>query len=209
MTDHPLGTPPHDTAVVIAHEIYGVNDHIAGVAKALEPYQCDVFTPSFLPSGAVYPREEESRAYSEFMRAPGVTRMSEALTKFTEGLRERYRRVLCIGFSVGATSAWLTSGTGAVDKAVCIYGSRIRDHLDVQPAAPCLVVFAEQEPSYSVPAVAERLAAHADVATEIYPCSHGFCDPGSPNYSAEHSHQAWNSTTRFLGLSQRNRELSG
>lgn len=188
--------------MVVAHEIYGVNDHVIGVAKMLGPYQCDVFTPSFLPSDAVYPREDELRAYKAFVRSPGVMSMSDALTRYAEGLRERYRRVLCIGFSVGATSAWLASGTGVVDRTVCFYGSRIRDHLDVQPTAPCLVVFAEQEPSFSVPAVAERLAARRNVVTEVYPCRHGFCDSGSPNYSAEYGDQAWNAAIRFLGLSQ-------
>ncbi|QSY49537.1 MULTISPECIES: dienelactone hydrolase family protein [Streptomyces] len=202
MTSRSLGDRSHDTAVVVAHEIYGVNDHIIGVARMLRPYRCDVFTPSFLPSGFVYPREDERQAYREFMRSPGVMSMSQALVQFTGGLRERYRRVLCIGFSVGATSAWLASGAGAVDKTVCFYGSRIRDHLDVQPAAPCLVVFAAQEPSFSAPAVAEKLAGRRDVMTEIYPCRHGFCDPGSPHYSAEHAHQAWESATRFLGLSR-------
>ncbi|WP_051830674.1 dienelactone hydrolase family protein [Streptomyces violens] len=201
MTSQPLGDH-HDTAVVVAHEIYGVNDHIAGVAKLLHRYRCDVFTPSFLPSGVVYSRDDEPRAYREFMRAPGVLNMSDTLVQFTEGLRGRYRRVLCIGFSVGATSAWLASSTGAVDGAVCFYGSRIRDHLDAQPAAPCLVVFAEQETGFSAPAVAERLAGRRNVVTEVYPCSHGFCDPGSPHYSAEHGHQAWHSATRFLGLSR-------
>lgn len=43
-------------------------------------------------------------------------------------------------------------------------------------------------------------AGRRDVVTEVYPCRHGFCDPGSPHYSAQHGHQAWNSATRFLGL---------
>ncbi|MCA6091834.1 dienelactone hydrolase family protein [Streptomyces sp. SCA3-4] len=202
MTSRSPGDHSRDTAVVVAHEIYGVNDHIIGVASMLRSYRCDVFTPSFLPSGLVYPREDERQAYREFMRDPGVMSMSRSLVQFAGSLRERYGRVLCIGFSVGATSAWLASGTGAVDKTVCFYGSRIRDHLDVQPAAPCLVVFAEQEPSFSAPAVAEKLAGRRDVVTEIYPSRHGFCDPGSPHYSAEHGPQAWESAIRFLGLSR-------
>ncbi|MFG2178348.1 dienelactone hydrolase family protein [Streptomyces abikoensis] len=200
MASHPLDGNGHDTAVVVAHEIYGVNEHINGVAEMLRPYRCDVFTPSFIPSGVVYAREDEPRAYREFTRTPGVAGMGNALAQYTDGLRARYRRVLCIGFSVGATSTWLASGTGAVDGAVCFYGSRIRDHLDIQPTAPCLVIFAEQEPSFSVPAVTERLAGRKGVVTEVHPCRHGFCDPGSPHYSAGHSRKAWASATRFLGL---------
>ncbi|MDI3405291.1 dienelactone hydrolase family protein [Streptomyces cavernicola] len=195
----------HDTAVVVAHEIYGVNAHIRGVAAALQAYRCDVFTPSFLPSDTVYARAEEALAYREFRRDPGVRAMGGALARFAAGLRERhggrgYRRVLCVGFSVGATAAWLASGTGALDRAVCFYGSRIRDHLDVEPAAPCLVVLAEHEPGFSGPALARALAGRRGVTTAVHPCRHGFCDPGSPAHSTEHAGRAWDSAVRFLDL---------
>jgi dienelactone hydrolase len=192
--------PGHDTAVVVAHEIYGVNDHIEDVARKLRSVPCDVFTPSFLPLRIVHPREDETRAYREFMQTIGVAGMAEALASFCEGLRSRYRKVLCIGFSVGATSAWLASGTGALDGAVCFYGSRIRDHLEVRPTAPCLLIFAEHEPGFSVADIAERLKGRTHVALEVYPSEHGFCDPYGPHYSAENGRLSWDAATRFLGL---------
>ncbi|WP_190108401.1 hypothetical protein [Streptomyces cinnamoneus] len=82
MTSRSLGDHSHDTAVVVAHEIYGVNDHIIGVARMLRPYRCDVLTPSFLPLGLVHPREDERQAYRKLMPAPGVMSMSQALVQF-------------------------------------------------------------------------------------------------------------------------------
>jgi dienelactone hydrolase len=188
----------HDTAVVVAHEIYGVNDHIEGVARMLPSLPCDVFTPSFLPSGTVYGRENEALAYREFMQTTGVVTMAKALTHFIEGLRPRYRKVFCIGFSVGATSAWLASEAGVLDGTVCFYGSRIRDYPEIRPTDPCLLIFAEDEPGFSVPEVAERLRGRTHVAIETYPCRHGFCDPYSPHYCAEHGQRAWDAAIRFL-----------
>jgi dienelactone hydrolase len=200
MTRQSREDPGHDTAVVVAHEIYGVNDHIEGVARRLRSFDCDVFTPGFLPSGVAQPREDEAAAYREFMRTTGVATMAKELTHFLEGLRPRYRKVFCVGFSVGATSAWLASGTGVLDGTVCFYGSRIRDHLEIRPTAPCLLVFAEHEPGFSAPEVAERLRGRMNVTIEVYPCHHGFCDPYSPNHSAAHGQRAWEAALRFLGL---------
>jgi dienelactone hydrolase len=196
-----LSHPPlHQTAVVVVHEIYGVNAHITATAEALRAYPCDVFTPSFLPAGAVFAQEDEARAYREFARDPGLERMAEELSRFIHDLRSRYRRVLCIGFSVGATSAWLASATAPLDGSVCFYGSRIRDHLAVQPTAPCLLLFAEHEPGFSVPEVALELRHRPHVTVTTYPCRHGFCNPDSPAHDSERSLQAWETAIRFLRL---------
>jgi dienelactone hydrolase len=192
--------PLHETAIVVAHEIYGVNSHIDGVAAMLRTHSCDVFTPSLLPDGIVYSRAEEALAYRRFTQNPGLERMAQALSRGIEALRPRYRRVLAIGFSVGATSTWLASATAPLDAAVCFYGSRIRDHLEVRPAAPCLLLFAEQEPAFSASEVAQQLRHRQGVTVETYPCSHGFSDPAGPAYSPEHARRAWEQTTRFLRL---------
>ena len=198
MMHHPV--PLHETAIVVAHEIYGVNAHIDGVAATLRTHSCDVFTPSFLPEGTVYSYEDEALAYRRFAQNPGLERMSQALSRCIESLRPRYRRVIAIGFSVGATSAWLASATAPLDAAVCFYGSRIRDHLEVRPTAPCLLIFAEQEPAFSASEVAQHLQHRQGVTVETYPCRHGFSDPTSAGYSPEHARRAWERTTRFLQL---------
>ncbi|MFF5207198.1 dienelactone hydrolase family protein [Streptosporangium sp. NPDC000396] len=191
----------HDTAIVVAHEIYGVNEHIAGVAQALRRYRCDVFAPDLRPAPTAYTRDQESQAYQDFMLQLGVEGMGQALRRYVRELRGGYRRVQCVGFSVGATAAWLAAGAGVLDGTVCFYGSRIRDHLDARPAGGCLVVIAEREASFSGRVLADRLADRDEVVTRLYDCAHGFCDPGNPHYSAEHSQEAWSQAVDFLGLS--------
>jgi dienelactone hydrolase len=203
MTSRSSGAPAHETAVVVVHEIYGVNAHIEGVANALRAYRCDVFTPSFLPADAVFSADDETRAYRDFLREPGLERMAEALVRFIGDLRPDYRRVLCVGFSVGATCTWLASATAELDGAVCFYGSRIRDHAQLRPAAPCLLLFAEREPGFSVPEVAAALRHRRGVTVETYACGHGFCNPGSLSYDPVRARRAWESAVRFLRLSER------
>ncbi|WP_411079787.1 dienelactone hydrolase family protein [Streptomyces sp. cmx-18-6] len=191
----------HDTALVVAHEIFGVNDHITVVADALRRYRCDVFTPDFRPVPKAFGRAEEPAAYEDFMRNLGVEPMGRALARYAAELRPRYRRVLGVGYSVGATATWLAAGTGALDRTVCFYGSRIRDHLDVQPHGGCLLVIAEHEVSFSGAEFAARVAGRPGVTAELHACEHGFCDPDSPHHSPEHSAAAWRSAVDFLGLS--------
>lgn len=185
---------------MVVHEIYGVNAHITATAEALRAYPCDVFTPNFLPMGAVFAHGDEAQAYREFVRNLGLERMAHELSRFIHRLRPRYRRVLCVGFSVGATSAWLASAATPLDGVVCFYGSRIRDHLEVQQTAPCLLLFAEGEPGFSVPEVAQELRHRPYITVTTYPCRHGFCNPDSPAYDSEHSLQAWETMIRFLRL---------
>ncbi|MEU6484932.1 dienelactone hydrolase family protein [Streptomyces sp. NPDC046887] len=204
-------TGDHGIAVVVAHEIHGVNEHIAGVARALRRYPCDVHTPDFRPE-AIRPGPTghtgqtgqtavtERRAYQDFMRHLGVEGMARALAGYAEGLRSRYRAVYCVGYSVGATAAWLAAEPGVLDRTVCFYGSRIRDHIDLPPRSGCLVVVAEQEASFSGGTLAEKLVHRGDAAVELYPCAHGFCDPGNPHYSPQHSAAAWESAVGFLGF---------
>ncbi|MFJ8043957.1 dienelactone hydrolase family protein [Kitasatospora sp. NPDC096147] len=199
MADQPSGH--HDTAVVVAHEIFGVNAHVASVAAALRRHRCDVFAPDFRPEPKAFGRAEEQLAYQDFTAQLGVERMGLALARYADGLRGRYRRVLCVGYSVGATAAWLAAGAGAFDRTVCCYGSRIRDHLDVSPRGGCLLVVAEHEASFSGREFAAKLAGRQDLTAELYPCTHGFCDPGNPHYAPEHARAAWRSAVAFLELS--------
>ena len=54
-------------------------------------------------------------------------------------------KISLLGFSVGATVAWLLSGNGKIDSATCFYGSRIRNHLDIQPSADVDLYFCREK----------------------------------------------------------------
>lgn len=190
---------PH-TAVVVAHEIFGPNAHTARVAERFRQHNCAVFTPNFLPGNRIYQADQAKLAHEAFTRSLGVRKMSEALQRFTATLRDTYERVVCVGFSVGATAAWLISASGTVDAVVCVYGSRIREHTTVAPGCPSLLIFATDEASFYPRELADQLKGTDNVTVDLYECQHGFCDEDNPNYAAAESERAMQSAVEFLKL---------
>ena len=188
------------TALVVAHEVLGPNEHGERVAARFRRGGCTVLTPNFLTDGEVYRSTDEKAAYASFTATLGVTGMADALESYARELRADYERVVCLGFSVGATAAWLASATGVFDAVACFYGSRIRDHADILPLCSCLAVFAAHEASFDPRALVERLSGRQHVTVELYDCRHGFCDEDSVHHDAEASRLAFRNAARMLGL---------
>jgi len=182
-------------AVILLHEIYGVNDHIRDVAAALRKRGFAVHTPDLL--GKVYGYDEEAAAYEHFMEV-GFAAATGQVAELAAGLADRHERVFLVGYSAGATVAWLASGRGLFAGAVGYYGSRIRDYPDVVPACPVLLLFPSHEDTFSVPDLAGRLAAKERVRVHILPGRHGFADRRSPRYDAAAAAEADALTAAFL-----------
>ncbi|WP_433272065.1 dienelactone hydrolase family protein [Actinosynnema sp. CS-041913] len=183
------------TALIVAHEVFGPNEHIHRMAEAVRRPEWTVSTPNFLPHDEIYPLEQEALAYRRFTEELGVVALAEALAGHAASLRADHQRVLCLGFSVGATAAWLAGE--AFDAIVCVYGSRIRDYASHKPKCPCLAVFAEHEPDFTPRELVRRLAGPT-VAVELYDAEHGFCDEDSPRHHAAHSAAVVRSARRFF-----------
>lgn len=50
-------------------------------------------------------------------------------------------KITRLGFSFGATVAWLQSGNKKIDSLVGFYGSRIRNYLEINPLADVNLYF--------------------------------------------------------------------
>ncbi|WP_116043255.1 dienelactone hydrolase family protein [Amycolatopsis palatopharyngis] len=189
------------TALVIAHEILGLNAHIERMRDRFARYSCDVHTPALFEDPTRRFRHDEQRAAVGYLRRTGgVDAMAGRLIGVAESLRPRYRRVLALGFSAGATASWIAANSGVFDAVVCLYGSRIRDHLDLRPACPCLSLFAAVEPGFSPRRVAAGLAGTRNVTAEVYDCGHGFCDKDNANHDGDAAEHALTRAAAFLGL---------
>ena len=111
--------------------------------------------------------------------------------------RPKYKRIVIIGFSVGATIAWLSSEDERVDGVIGHYGSRIRNYLGVTPLCPTMLFFPEEEPSFQVDEVIAALEQkHIDI--QKYTGKHGFSDPYSPNYHKESAQKTRDRIIDFL-----------
>ena len=91
-----------------------------------------------------------------------------------------------IGFSVGATAAWLYSASGICNpqsKASLFYGSRIRDYCSLLPKCNITAIFAEIEPSFSPQQFIGNIASEQVCALVEPGTSHGFMNPRSANFA--------------------------
>ncbi len=183
-------------AVILLHEIYGINGHMADTAARLAAQGLAVYCPDLL--GTAYGYEQEAAAYAHYMKVGFETAAAEAAA-LAARLAGRCRRLYLVGYSAGATVAWLLSGRPGFAGAVGYYGSRIRDYPGVTPAGPVLLLFPQSEEAFSVPDLVGKLAAKDGVQVHVLPGRHGFADRRSPNYDAAAARAADALVRTFLG----------
>lgn len=178
----PVYTRDSDSAVLVIHEIYGVNQHIVNVCNGLSNYNYDVFAANLLDHGRVFRYDQEQQAYNYFMNNIGFENGLKTINQILCSLRPHYKKVYVLGYSIGATLAWLSSRTGYCDKSVCFYGSRIREHLAVVPRCPVLLFFPSEERSFCVDELITNLRGIKNTHVIKLKGKHGFADQFSQNY---------------------------
>lgn len=190
-----------DAAVIVIHEIYGVNRHIETVASQLTAAGCDVYCPDLLGRSA-YAYAEEALAYRHFHEQVGFARARAAIDALAGQLRPAYRRLYLVGYSVGATVAWLCSQTGLYTGVAGYYGSRIRDYPGILPGCPVLLLFPRREAAFDVAGLAATLTAKEGVEAHVFDGDHCFADPYGPHYHAQAAAEAFARLAAFLGTSK-------
>ncbi len=184
-----------EDAVILLHEIYGVNGHMRDAAAWLAAQGFAVYCPDLL--GTSYGYDREAAAYEHYMRV-GFAAAAEEAAALAGRLAGCHRRLYLMGYSAGATVAWLLSGRDGFAGAVGYYGSRIRDFSGLSPACPVLLLFPDREEAFSVPALVEQLAAKDGVLVRVLPGRHGFADRRSPRYDAAAAQAAEAIAAAFL-----------
>lgn len=176
---------------IVAADIHGVTAELKSSLAFLGPDT--VFLSPWDGDGCPYASEEE--AVETFLARRGVEEY--ALNIAEEAGRSP---VLLIGFSVGATSAWLFSASEAChprSHAVLYYGSRIRDHAVLAPKCPAALIFAEHERSFKPAELAGKIVAGNASISIVSGAAHGFMNPRSANYSRGHAAHQFNELARL------------
>lgn len=185
----------HQAAIIIVHEIYGVNPFIKDLCADFKRQGYDVFCPNLL-NGDVFAYEEEQKAYTYFNETVGFD-CYQAIVKLIGQLKQTYSRVFVMGFSVGATIAWRCSETPDCDGIIGCYGSRIRDYLQLNPVCPVLLLFAEQD-SFDVSDVVRQVDKKANVSVHLLQAGHGYMDHQSKFYNAVQARRSKTLIGEFL-----------
>ena len=186
-----------ETLVILIHEIYGINEHIRRVCNTLELKGYAVLCADLL-GGRVFSYNQEAEAYSNFKNNIGFEAAAECIMEVVKQEKGRFNRVVLLGYSVGATIAWLCSERlEHSDSVIGFYGSRIRDYMGIVPKCPVLLFFPENEKSFDPAELQKELLKKQTVTTLIFEGNHGFADPFSERY---HEKSANETTLRMEGF---------
>lgn len=99
--------PDCDKAIVLLHEIYGINAHIQRSAATWRSRGFDAYTPALFPHSAPFAYEQQEQAWRHFSDNVGFD--TAAIVSLLAELRAKYGTLILIGYSVGATLAWLAA----------------------------------------------------------------------------------------------------
>lgn len=181
----------------ILHEIYGVNDFIKEQALAFSDEHTEIECVALYPNNKVFSYSQEKEAYNYFMQEVGFDAPLEKLTTQLMTAIQQYEKVMVLGFSVGATLAWRLS-TLPLYRVVCVYGSRIRHYLDVQPSCPTLILLPSHEKSFDVHDMKQVLHHIHFVQTMQLTGEHGFMDCYNRAFHLESATQAYVHIKSFI-----------
>lgn len=164
--------------LLVAADIYGVTPALRALATDLGG-DVELLSPW---EGEGSPQATEQASHAAFVAGPGFDAYAERIALAAAG-----EPVMLVGFSVGATAAWLFAAGRHChpdSRLVLFYGSRIRNYLDLRPRCRVEAIFAEHEAAFDPHAVAAAIASET-VRTVVVPGStHGFMNALSPGYDA-------------------------
>lgn len=188
-----------DTLIIVIHEIYGINDHIKGVCQSLADVGYDIVCPDLLDGKPAFDYAREEEAYRYFLNFVGFEPSKKRITFLLRQEEMNYKQIFLMGYSAGATIAWLCSGLDMkCDGVIGFYGSRIRDYMDVTPKYPALLIYPAEEKSFDPYELREGLRQNEKVEVHILDGKHGFADPYNINYNETSAHEANRITKDFL-----------
>lgn len=189
-----------DVAIILIHEIYGVNEHMEYVKKELSKLDVAVICPNLLPQENPYTYEQEHIAYQNFIQHVGFENAAQQIKQVSRKLRQTYKSVGVVGFSVGATIAWLCSQDSTFDFIVGCYGSRIRNYTEIEPTCLTLLLFPTEETAFPIDTLINALEKKENKNIELKSMQggHGFMNPYDKNYRAESARKAFQYIEKFI-----------
>lgn len=188
-----------ESVIIVLHEIYGINPHVKLICEQYSAAGYNVLCPNFVKSGDYFNYSREGEAYQYFIEHIGFYSIVDEVKTILLKARLDYKYVFLLGFSVGATSAWICSDLeNSIDGVICYYGSRIRDYKNITPNCPVLLIFAKEEKSFNVSELTSALGQKKFVDVHVLNGKHGFSDPFSNHYNEQSQQIAQDLVDRFL-----------
>ena len=187
--------------VVVAQEIFGVNDHIRWVIAeqyaragylAVAPAFFDRIEPDvelgYTPEGTA-----RGRTLVDALGLDAPLRdIRAAALQVGQGLPTGV-----VGYCWGGTVAYLAA-TRLGLPAVGYYGGRTAPYLHERLQAPAMLHFGEHDALITMDTVRRISATHPDLPCHVYPAGHGFNRFGHPDWHADSADTALARTLAFF-----------
>jgi carboxymethylenebutenolidase len=197
--------------LVLAQEIFGVNQHMREVADLFAEEGYAVLAPDLfwrLNSGVElgYEGVDLDSAFS-FHERFGIDQGVHDLSDAIRTLRARPEcngKMAVLGFDLGGRLAYLAAARLKIDAAVCYYGLELERHLEEARSVHCPIIFHfGAEDGYTPPAVRDAVrgafAGRGDAEIYTYGgADHGFNNPSRGAYNRLASALAHSRTIGFL-----------
>lgn len=171
-----------DMTILIATDVFGMTPAVASLVRTLDQ-RCLVVSPF---DDAELSFQSEQTAYYAFLAQGGVARYADKLMQHIQQHGEQLR--MAIGFSAGASALWIASASEAaaqLQAAILFYGSRIRDHKQIQPCCPVRLIFAQNEAAFDATQLSAELQQLGHTAELVREASHGFMNPYSGGFDVK------------------------
>ncbi|WP_144555986.1 dienelactone hydrolase family protein [Bacillus sp. X1(2014)] len=186
-----------DTLIIVIHEIYGINQHMLSFCDLLSKQNFNVICPNLLEREIPFDYTQEEDAYRNFMVNVGFAYALHKIKNILSDVKDEYEKIFIIGFSVGATIAWLCSDQDCVDGIVGYYGSRIRNYMELTPQCPTILFFPQEEQSFNVDELILDLE-KMNIEIHKFNGKHGFSDPYSSEYNEKLAQKAFSEMMKFF-----------
>jgi len=164
-------------SIILVSDVFGKT---SALIKLRDDLNADIIVDPY--HGIDMSFDNEAEAYSYFCEQVGL---DEYVDKLLLTLEEFSSVSTLIGFSVGASIIWRLSDNVAahkVKRAICFYGSQIRNFTKITPQFQMELVFPKKEPHFDVIKLQTELAKKQNVKALRVNSLHGFMNYYSDNF---------------------------
>jgi carboxymethylenebutenolidase len=195
-------------AVLVIHEVFGLNDHIRSIADRIAREGYFAIAPNFFARASDPPKDASNvdaiRKAAASIPPEAANRDMQAALDFIKGKKGVIPRLASVGFCMGGGFSYrLAAYTEDLAGAVIFYG---RTPLELVPQVKCplLASFGETDTGIPPARVQEWVdalkKAGKSIDAKIYPgAGHGFFNDTRPQaYHATAAADAWQRTLKFF-----------
>lgn len=196
-----MQTSHQKPVIILIHEIYGINDHMKSIIQHFELAGFHVYCPHLLGRVQSFNDEREGDAYRYFMNEVGFERSVNTVLHLAKEIKTKNEDTILfvLGFSVGATVAWLCSQHGDLFSGVIgFYGSRIRDYVTISPKCETLLFFPSIENSFNPKEMVKVLEGKKGLHVLTVEGKHGFANPFSEAFEKASRDLCFHKMSEFI-----------